>query len=270
MLVIGDTPSVYVTLLESLDDLRAATGALARIWGRSLADPPVSRDVLRALTHSGNYVAGAYQGDELTGVSVGVLGLSGGSLHLHSVVTGVLPGHRGRHVGFALKQHQRAWAIERGIDAIGWTFDPLVRSNAFFNLTKLGAEVVGYRPNFYGEMEDAFNAGDETDRAVVWWALTSPRAMKAAAGGGEELDVAALRAEGATVILDEGPTVHAVAGDLLLARVPEDIVSLRRSHPEAARAWRRAGRDSFGRAVAQGYVATAMTRSGWYVLKRRG
>lgn len=256
-------------LLDGVDQLQAAAVLLARIWERSMTDPPVSRDVLRALAFSNNYVAGAYLDDELVGVSVGFLGLSGGTLYLHSQITGVAPGIQGRDVGFALKQHQRAWALERGIAAIGWTFDPLVRRNGFFNLTKLGAEVVAYRPHFYGEMQDAFNTGDETDRAVVRWELTSARAVRAAAGSYEEPpDVAVLRAEGATVILDEGPMVGPVVGEVLLARVPEDVVALRRSDPERALAWRRAARDSFGQAIEGGYVATAMTRSGWYVLQR--
>ena len=77
----------------------------------------------------------------------------------------------GKHVGLALKQHQRRWALGRGIMTIEWTFDPLVRRNAYFNLVKLGARVVGYEPAFYGAMHDAFNDGDDTDRAVVRWNL---------------------------------------------------------------------------------------------------
>lgn len=259
---------MQVTLLDGIDQLQAAAVLLARIWERPMTDPPVSRDVLRSLAFSNNYVAGAYLDDELVGVSVGVLGLSGSTLYLHSLLTGVLPGIQGRHVGFALKQHQRAWALERGVAAIGWTFDPLVRRNGFFNLTKLGAEVVAYRPHFYGEMQDAFNTGDETDRAVVRWELTSARAVRAAAGSYEEPDVAVLQAEGATVILDNGAAVRPAVGEVLLAWVPEDVVALRRSDPERALAWRRAARESFGEAIDHGYVATTMSRSGWYVLRR--
>jgi predicted GNAT superfamily acetyltransferase len=258
---------VQVVLLDGVDELEAAAALLAWIWERPMTDPPVSRDLLRALTHSGNYVAGAYLGEELVGVSVGFLGQSGGALYLHSQITGVLPQAQGRHVGFALKQHQRSWALERGVTAIGWTYDPLLRRNGFFNLTKLGAEVVGYLPCFYGAIQDAFNAGDETDRAVVRWGLTSDRAVRAAAGSHDEPDVAGLRAEGAAVILDEGPTAGPAAGEVLLAWVPENIVAIRRSDPELALVWRRVARDSFGAAIADGYVATAMSRSGWYVLR---
>jgi predicted GNAT superfamily acetyltransferase len=261
---------VHVSELESLEQLRAAADLVARVWERPATEVPVPVDLLRTLTHSGNYVAGAYLDERLVGVSVGLFGLSGGALHLHSFVTGVLREAQDRDVGFALKQHQRAWALERGIPTIGWTFDPLIRRNGFFNLTKLGAEVVAYRPHFYGEMQDAFNLGDETDRAVVRWELNSKRAQRAAGGNYEEPDVDALLEAGAAVVLDDGPAVGAAHGDVLLAWVPEDIVGLRRSDPTHALRWRRAGRESFGQAIHDGYVATAMARSGWYVLRRPG
>ena len=79
-----------------------------------------------------------------------------------------------RNVGYALKLHQRAWALQRGIATITWTFDPLVRRNAYFNLAKLGVRATRYLPNFYGAMQDPINAGDDTDRLLVDWDLASP------------------------------------------------------------------------------------------------
>ena len=52
-----------------------------------------------------------------------------------------------------------------------WTFDPFVRRNAWFNLHRLGAEVVELVPDFYGEMRDGINAGLASDRFVVRWDL---------------------------------------------------------------------------------------------------
>ncbi len=62
---------------------------------------------------------------------------------------------RGRSVGFALKVHQRAWALSEGLEEISWTFDPLISRNAHFNLVKLAAEPTSYHRNFYGHMADA-------------------------------------------------------------------------------------------------------------------
>ena len=50
-----------------------------------------------------------------------------------------------------------------------WTFDPLVRRNAHFNLAVLGATVDEYLVDFYGPLPDAVNAGDESDRLLVVW-----------------------------------------------------------------------------------------------------
>ena len=55
-----------------------------------------------------------------------------------------------------------------------WTFDPLVRANARFNLVKLGAVAVAYLTDFYGEMQDGINAGDRSDRCAVKWELDDP------------------------------------------------------------------------------------------------
>ncbi len=55
-----------------------------------------------------------------------------------------------------------------------WTFDPLVRRNAWFNIAVLGAEVAEYLPSFYGSMTDAINAGDESDRLLVAWDVGRP------------------------------------------------------------------------------------------------
>jgi predicted GNAT superfamily acetyltransferase len=187
-------------------------------------------------------------------------------LHLHSHISGVVSSWQGRHVGLALKQHQRAWALERGLGTIEWTFDPLIRRNAFFNLVKLGADIVGFEPSFYGVMHDAINAGDETDRAVVRWELTSAVAVEAVRGTLDR-DTA-----GTTVLRADdggGPVVSASSDPILRAWIPVDAVALRQRNPERGRAWREAVRATVGAAVSNGYVACSMSRDGWYTLVRR-
>ena len=53
---------------------------------------------------------------------------------------------------------------------ITWTYDPLILRNAWFNASKLGAFPREYLIDFYGEMPDAVNAGQGSDRLVVGWA----------------------------------------------------------------------------------------------------
>jgi predicted GNAT superfamily acetyltransferase len=240
-------------------ELGGAADLLADIWGYPQDQGPITPEMLRALTHSGNYVAGAWIGDKLIGASAGFVGLNDGHIHLHSHISGVARGYQGAHVGYSLKQHQREWALERGITTIEWTFDPLVRRNAYFNLTKLGADVVDFEADFYGSMRDALNAGEETDRAVVRWDLTGAPATPVDVGG-------------AAVILspdDDGrPVADAGSTSVLRAWIPEDNVAMRERDPRLARDWRLALRETVGSALRRGYVATGMTRDGWYTLTK--
>ncbi|MFD1502845.1 GNAT family N-acetyltransferase, partial [Streptosporangium lutulentum] len=57
------------------------------IWRPDPGSAPVTVEMMRALSHAGNYVAGAYDGDRLVGASVAFLGAPPGQV-LHSHVTG--------------------------------------------------------------------------------------------------------------------------------------------------------------------------------------
>jgi predicted GNAT superfamily acetyltransferase len=261
--------SFELTELHDADDLEKLQAVLAGIWGRA-EEPPVPAELMRALVHAGNYVVGARDGGRLVGGLIGFAGWDrAGAPILHSHILGVLPDARRRGVGFALKQHQRHWAMERGIGVIEWTFDPLVRRNAYFNLAKLGAEAAEYHVAFYGRMEDRINAGDDSDRIVVRWHLDS---AGAAGGDGSGPDPAPTGA----VLLRVGPEGEPVLGTALPAggtarcQVPADIVQLRRASPGLARAWRQALRSTLGEAMRDGWRVTAATRDGWYVLEGPG
>jgi predicted GNAT superfamily acetyltransferase len=224
---------VEVREVGEIEELDGVARLFAEVWGEVTV--PVSRDLLRALSHEGNYVAGAFDRGALVGASMAFLGHPGPSLHSH--ITGVRRTAQGRGVGLALKSHQRSWALARGIPAITWTFDPLVRRNAWFNLGKLGAVGVEYLPDFYGSMADAVNAGDLSDRLLVRWDVADPPDRPA--GAGERV-----------------------------CEVPPDIESLRRTDPAAARAWRLRVRDALGEAMAGGAMVVGMDRDGWYLVGR--
>ena len=257
--------------LDELDDLHALGELFAEIWGRT-GEPPVGSDTLRALAHSGNYVAGAFTEGRLIG---GLVGWLGGTppheLHMHSHILGVLPGNETRGLGFELKQHQRRWCLDRGVSVMEWTTDPLVRRNAYFNLAKLGAEAPQYLVNFYGEMRDGLNAGEESDRLLIRWRLDSARADAAAAGRLAELDVEKLRSWGSAAVVSVGvkgePVEAASEARVLICQVPDDIVAMRRADPALARRWRLAVRTALGGALRRGYAISGATRSGWYVLE---
>ena len=258
--------------LGELEDLRQLAGLFAEIWGRA-GEPSVDSDILKALSYSGNYVSGAYQDGRLIGGLVGWLGgVPPNELHMHSHILGVVAGSDARGLGFELKQHQRRWCLAREIGVMEWTTDPLVRRNVYFNLAKLGASATQYLVNFYGEMADGLNAGEESDRLLIRWRLGSREAEEAAAGRARLLETDRLIAAGASPVLSVGESGEPVAAPpadarVLLCQVPEDIVALRHADPSLARSWRLALRAALTGALAGGYAITGATRSGWYVLE---
>jgi predicted GNAT superfamily acetyltransferase len=263
--------SISIRELGDIEGLRELAELFAVVWGRP-GEPPVNSDILKALAHSGNYVSGAYIDDRLAG---GLVGWFGGvpphELHMHSHILGVLGGRDAHGVGFGLKQHQRRWCLARDVKVMEWTTDPLVRRNAYFNLTKLGAHAPEYLVNVYGEMTDEINAGEESDRLLIRWKLDSESVEAAAGGQTPQPDVEKLLGEGAAEVLSVGdsgePKVTIASARVLLCQVPADIVALRRSDPTLARAWRMTLRNTFTEALAAGYEVSGATRSGWYVLE---
>ena len=126
---------VTVRDLTELADLEQVVELFNGIWGRS-DNPPAPLELLRAFAKAGNYVGGAVRDGRLVGACVGFFHAPGEDA-LHSHIAGVAD--TGRSVGFALKLHQRAWALLHGVSEIVWTFDPLIARNAWFNLVKLAA-----------------------------------------------------------------------------------------------------------------------------------
>jgi predicted GNAT superfamily acetyltransferase len=156
-----------IQLVSSIADTEAMSAFFMQVW----ADGPevVPFDLALAVQHVGGYSAVAKIDGNIVGASFGFQGSLDDQRILHSHVTAAtVPG-----AGFALKLHQKQWAAEQGIDAITWTFDPLVRRNAVFNFEKLGAVGIEYLPNFYGTMTDAINAGDESDRLFTYWPISA-------------------------------------------------------------------------------------------------
>ena len=136
--------------LRELDELAAACELFDRIWGFEDGALSILREIMRGYAYEGNYVAGVFLQGALVGASVGHFGPPHSRALLSYVTGAVAP-----HAGLELKLHQRRWAMDHGIERIIWTFDPLVRRNAHFNLAKLGARAEEYLENHYGQMPDA-------------------------------------------------------------------------------------------------------------------
>ena len=259
-----------VRSLDALSELEAVQRLYQQIWRPSGTSSPVTTELLRALSKAGSYVGGAFSRGELVGASIGFFGVpASGSLHSH--IAGVSPRAQGHHVGFALKVHQRAWALRQGLAEISWTFDPLIARNAYFNLAKLAADPVDYLPNFYGRMNDGINGADDTDRLLVSWRLDDAAVAGACAGRPRIVPPASLqRAERALTMAASGaPVVVPAAGArTVLVAVPPDIERMRVSDPGLASAWRRALRDVLGGLLADGARVRGFDRAGSYVVDR--
>lgn len=252
---VQERSAVVVRALVSAEENEVARDIFDAVWPALGGGTQVTPNLLRAITHAGGYCSAAFlvDGDREIPVAaaLGVVGVHdaahGPHLHIHSHMAGVLEQYRNRRIGTTIKQHQRLWALQHGIDTVVWTFDPLVARNARLNLVNLGVTVRGYEPNFYGAMTDSINAGDESDRVFAWWELTGDRARAAARG--------------------ELHPIDNVSAHHVVIATPNDIVSLRTSDPQEATRWRRHMRTELMREFAAGREIVGVTPQGDYVLE---
>jgi predicted GNAT superfamily acetyltransferase len=263
---------VSVRELTDLADLDRAVELFSAIWGRS-ANPPMTVELLRAFAKAGNYVAGAVEatpdGERLVGACVGFFHAPSEDA-LHSHIAGVAPTAANRSVGFALKLHQRAWAMARGVGEVVWTYDPLVARNAHFNLVKLAARPAEYLPNFYGPLTDAINGDEDSDRLLVRWRLRDPAVVAACSGNGagRARPGTAGAVPGLGVGADGGPRPGSLDGALSLVAVPPDIGRLRLADPAMAQRWRVAVREALTGLVGRGGRIEGFDRAVGYVVRR--
>jgi len=183
--------TVIITTPTTADEMVEVVGVFDTVWGST--PPVVTVELLTAVAHAGGYVSLARDherpGAPAVGASLGILARHDGAPALHSHVTALVADARGTGAGRTLKLHQREWAAANGLESIVWTFDPLVRRNAWFNLHRLGADVVELVPDFYGDMTDGINAGSASDRFVARWSLPSAGSRPAIVPGDDDVVV---------------------------------------------------------------------------------
>ncbi|MEX0953507.1 MAG: hypothetical protein WDZ26_06720 [Nitriliruptoraceae bacterium] len=259
----------------------AVSDLFDRVWGRDAAAGRImSPEVLTAIAHAGGQVSAVFEDDDLVAATAAFVGLDDGQVFLHSHITGVLGTHTSRGIGRALKWHQRDWCLGRGIGHVRWTFDPLVRRNAWLNLGLLGARALRVERDLYGRVPDVRNAGAPTDRLLVDWELDAPRVRAAAGGRAAAPDVDALRRTGAMVLVDVGGSGQAVVGSQVpqdvehgarwLVRIPPDIERLRSEDSVLADEWAVVVREVLTTAFRAGADIRAVTPDGWYLLAAGG
>lgn len=264
---------VEIALARTREETDRALDVAEAVWGAR----PVTDPIARAMDFAGWYLAVAQidvagVGPQPVGMCAGFVGVHDDGLHLHSHLAAVLPHAQGRGIGRALKRHQRAWCLDQGIEVVTWTFDPLVRENARFNLHHLGASGDRYLVDLYGAMDDDINRGQPSDRLLVRWDLCSDEAVLALDTPLPVTDEKTWRQKGAIRAVGSAggwPVATETTADLRLVATPESIVDLRRSLPAAALEWRVTVRSAMTSAFDDGLRPEAMTSDGSYLFCRR-
>jgi len=226
--------------LTTLEQLNLARHVFDITWRLNSATE-ITTNLLQAMVHSGSYLSGAFIDGKCVGAAFAFPATTGG-LHLHSHMTAVLDEYRDQGIGYALKMDQWHWAKKNNFSEISWTFDPLVSRNAKLNLIKLGVNISSYHPNFYGDMPDALNAGDESDRLMVSWKVVGENPVKR------------------EVISSPKPT------DILI-QIPADIVAIRSKDRAENLFWRRKVREQFLQAFEKSGQVVGFSTNSEYVVR---
>jgi predicted GNAT superfamily acetyltransferase len=232
--------NISIRPLTSLADQELGRMIFDKTWAMD-SGTEITPNLLQAMVHSGAYLSGAFVDGNCVGAAFAFPATTGG-LHLHSHMTAVLDNFRDKGIGYALKVDQYKWAKQNNYKEITWTFDPLVARNAKLNILKLGVDISAYYPNFYGDMPDELNAGDESDRVM-----------------------ASLKVVGDT------PTARSVVSSpdksAVLIAIPDDIVAIRGKDSAENLRWRRSVRDEFVGVLARGGKVIGFSANNEYVVQ---
>jgi predicted GNAT superfamily acetyltransferase len=240
--VTNRSPSpITCSLVTTLAETHVALNVCRTVWG---VDAVRDFDLYFVAATHGGYFGIAWLDGEPVGASFGLLSSGGKALHSH--MTAVIAEHAGTGIGYQLKHHQRVWAAAQGIETITWTFDPLIRRNAWFNLVRLGALVTSYEVNYYGALGDAINGDDESDRLMITWPVD------AKAGS-------TIEPEPTDVLVDTPPDVEAL-------RASESSDGSQRVESSE---WRLRMRAALYPLLSDGWSVVGFTADYQYVLRKR-
>lgn len=231
---------IMIRHCHGIAEFEACVRVEREVWRSSDIDVvPIPLFVVAAET--GGQVLGAFDGPELIGFTMAIVGWRARKPFLHSHMTAVRDGCRDRGVGRRLKLFQRKDALERGIALVEWTFDPLVTKNAYFNFMRLGAIARRYLPDAYGITTSPLHGSLPTDRLVAEWHLRSRRVVG---------------------ILAQAETIPPrLSKKAVRVTIPSNIEELRSTHPSGARELQSEVRAEFLKRFAEGYAASTVTSS---------
>ena len=232
--------NINIRPLTSLADQELGRMIFDHTWAMDTGTE-ITPNLLQAMIHSGAYLSGAFIDGHCVGAAFAFPATTGGP-HLHSHMTAVIDKFRDKGIGYSLKVDQYKWAKQNNYKEITWTFDPLVARNAKLNILKLGVDISAYYPNFYGDMPDELNAGDESDRVMaslkIVGDLPTPRTA-----------------------------ISAPEKSAVLIAIPTDIVAIRGKDLAENLRWRREVRDEFVGVLARGGKVVGFSANNEYVVQ---
>ncbi|HUF13471.1 MAG TPA: hypothetical protein VMN78_10255 [Longimicrobiales bacterium] len=251
--------------LQGYAEMAACVSLQRVIWGAEF-DQTVPPAILWAAQRTGGIASGAFAPDgSLAGFVFGISGVEGNRLVHWSDMLAVRPDARGIGLGIALKLHQRQVLLERGIEVVYWTFDPLEARNAHINFRRLGVVAREYLRDVYGETGSELHAGIGTDRLVAEWHIRSSRVaerlktVRSVEGAATGTATSDARGDDAAT----GGTREALtaAPEAIRISVPLDIQALKRAAPAAAAEHRRVTREAFEHYLGRGYLVVDAERA---------
>jgi len=249
--------NVRIRQLVSLKDCNDCVDLQREVWGFDQLDI-VPASLLHVVDYVGGIAAGAFDVDgSLLGFVFGITGIRQGELAHWSHMLGVRESARNMGVGRMLKEHQRRVLAELSVARIFWTFDPLLAKNAYFNLNRLGAEVVEYVPDMYGATVSPLHLGLPTDRLIACLTTVEHPAPPLTLPPDEDLPVM-------TAFPRPGDRTLAAGDDcppIVLLEMLIDILGDISLAPTLAMTWRLSLREHFQWALQHEYSARGVHRN---------
>ncbi len=263
--------------LQTHQDFEACVQLQNATWGENFAEcvPPA---ILMIGQKIGGVSAGAFnEQGKMLGFVFGLTGIKDDRLVNWSHMLAVRNDVRGQGIGRKLKLYQRELLLERGIEIVYWTYDPLVAKNAHINLNKLGARIQEYIEDMYGEDTGSdLHRGLGMDRFIVNWAIGDKRVEQTISG--KLVTVADRFMETLVVNTESGDNnprpVEKELPEIETVRIeiPLDIEIIQETDIELAGEWRENTRRAFVRYLDKGYRIEGFYREKktnrcYYVLK---
>lgn len=273
----SESPDITLRPISTYDEGQKCADLQKETWGEDFTDvvPPSLLMITQTL---GGVAVGAYDSsDRLVGFVVGFSGIRDGRLVHWSDMLAVRPEMSGKGIGRRLKEYQRRFLLDIGIETVLWTFDPLVARNAHFNFNRLGARPSEYVIDMYGtDTGSVLHSGLGTDRFIMQWNLEDPIVEIALRGEHESAE--STETVNAVNTRMTGGIPQPVDGDLTDApvvqiEIPDEIHEVKSNAPEVAMAWRTSTRRAFKWYMENNYSVVGFrleneSRRGLYTLRK--